>query len=271
MTQKTVLITGASSGIGRAIAQSLAKEGYRVFATARTPDTVNEIVGVNFVPLDVRSDESVAECVKKVVDQAGRIDILVNNAGSALDGALEETSIDEARALFETNFFGVLRVTKAVLAVMRGNGGGRVVTIGSVLGFLPMPYQGIYAATKHALEGWSETLDYEVRRLGIRAVLIEPTFIRTAIEKNTARAATQLEAYAAGRRRAVELMRKEIAGGDSPEAVAKVVLRALQSRNPKLRYRAGRGAELTRAMRVYLPEKVFDFGLRRRFGLGTAS
>jgi short-subunit dehydrogenase len=135
--------------------------------------------------LDVRDEESVDAGVQAVLDQAGRIDALINNAGSVLFGSLEETSIDEAKALFETNFFGVLRMCQAVLPIMRRQNDGRIVNISSVLGFLPAPYMGIYATTKHALEGYSESLDHEVRQFGIRVSLIEPGFTRTNLNKNS--------------------------------------------------------------------------------------
>src|SRR5713101_6824654 len=181
MTQKPVaLVTGVSSGIGRATATLLAVRGFRVFGTMRRPSETNGRPGdVEVVPLDVRDEESVRSCLRTVLDQAGRIDALVNNAGYALIGALEETSIEDARDLFETNFFGVLRVTQALLPIMRGQQHGRIVNIGSVVGFLPEPYQGIYSASKHALEGYSESLDHEVRQFGIRVSVIEPGFMRT--------------------------------------------------------------------------------------------
>ena len=159
------MVTGVSSGIGREIAQLLAERGARVFGTVRDPKSAKPIHGVEIVRMDVTDDASVSEAVQSIVQKAGPVQLLVNNAGYSLTGALEETSIDEARQQFETNFFGVLRVTNAVLPGMRQAGYGRIVNISSVVGFLPAPYMGIYAASKHAVEGYTETLDHEVQRI----------------------------------------------------------------------------------------------------------
>src|SRR5713226_8298312 len=171
--EKVALVTGVSSGIGRATATLLSGRGFRVFGTMRKPGEINgPLEGVELVRLDVRDEESVRSCLRTVLDQAGRIDALVNNAGYTLIGSLEETSIEEAKDVFETNFFGVLRMSQALLPIMREQGYGRIANISSVLGFLPAPYQGIYAASKHALEGYSESLDHEVRQFGIRVSVI---------------------------------------------------------------------------------------------------
>lgn len=264
------LVTGASVGIGRAIAARLAADGYRTFGTARSPVHVNAPSGVELMALDVCSDDSVAACVSAVSEKAGRIDLLVNNAGVTLEGALEETSLAEARAVFETNFFGVLRVTKEVLPTFREQRSGRVVTIGSVAGFLPKPFEGIYAATKHAVAAWSETLDHEVRTFGVRAVLVEPGFIRTDLNRNTARAEQVMSAYAAARRTAAAVMQADIATGDAPEVIAAKVAQVAGASCPRTRYLAGRGAWRIRMLRKWLPAWAFDRGVRRRFYLDHA-
>src|SRR3989475_10937670 len=194
--KKVALVTGVSSGIGRATATLLSGRGFRVFGTMRKPSEINgPLEGVELVRLDVRDEESVRSCLRTVLDQAGRIDALVNNAGYTLIGSLEETSIEEAKDVFETNFFGVLRMSQALLPIMREQGYGRIANISSVLGFLPAPYQGIYAASKHALEGYSESLDHEVRQFGIRVSVIEPGFTRTKISQNSQVAGRRPEAY----------------------------------------------------------------------------
>jgi len=157
------LVTGASSGIGKATAERLATAGYKVYGTSRRgAQTGRRSFGM--LPLDVTSDESVQAAVNELMRLEGRIDLLVNNAGFGVAPAgAEESSIEQAKAIFETNFFGLIRMTRAVLPHMRRQGNGRIINIGSVLGFLPMPYGALYAATKHAVEGYSESLDHELR------------------------------------------------------------------------------------------------------------
>jgi NAD(P)-dependent dehydrogenase (short-subunit alcohol dehydrogenase family) len=269
--KKVALVTGVSSGIGKATAELLSQRRFRVFGTMRRPsDTNGSLRNVEVVQLDVRDKESVESCVRTVLDRAGRIDALVNNAGYTLVGALEETSIEEAKDLFETNFFGVLRVTQAVLPLMRQQGYGRIVNIGSVVGFLPGPYQGIYAASKHAIEGYSESLDHEVRQLGIRVAVVEPGYTRTSIDRNSQLVRQPLAAYAGDRDRVAAAVPANIAKGEDPIGVASVVLGALNARSPRLRYLAGSQAKLVSRLRKFAPEGLFDRGLRKQSGLIAA-
>src|SRR5438067_6105391 len=155
LTRKIALVTGASSGIGEATAQRLAMAGYKVYGTSRRRAEAGQRSS-EMLPLDVNSDESVEAVVRDVLRLDGRIDVLVNNAGFSIAPAgAEESSIEQARSIFDTNFFGILRMTRAVVPHMRHQGGGRIINIGSVLGFLPAPYMALYAATKHAIEGYS--------------------------------------------------------------------------------------------------------------------
>jgi NAD(P)-dependent dehydrogenase (short-subunit alcohol dehydrogenase family) len=268
MKQENVaLVTGVSSGIGRATVELLAQHGFRAFGTMRRPGE-NSPSGVAVVPLDVRVDASVQTCVDRVLGAAGRIDLLVNNAAVTLYGALEEVSMEEARAVFETNFFGVLRMTQAVLAIMRVQGSGRIVNISSVGGFLPMPFAGIYSASKHALEGYSETLGLEVRPFGIHVSIIEPSFLRTNLDHNAAMADRLLAVYEEQRQRTIEALRRSSEKGGPPTMVARAVLSAATSPRPRQRYLVGRDARLLRGLRTLLPPGWFELGLRRRFRLG---
>jgi NAD(P)-dependent dehydrogenase (short-subunit alcohol dehydrogenase family) len=271
MTQSRVaVVTGVSSGIGRSTAELLLERGFGVFGTVRATSNVGEIPpGLKVISLDVRDGESVRAGVEAVLQQAGRIDALVNNAGYTLIGALEETSVDEALALLETNFFGVLRMTQAVLPIMREQGYGRIANIGSVLGFVPGPYQGIYAASKHALEGYSESLDHEVRHFGIHISVIEPGFTRTAIVANLQQARQSIAAYAEDRNRVLQALRENAADGEDSRTAASVVLKALTSETPKLRYPAGRQARLLSRVRQFAPARLFDQGVRKQFRLSA--
>ena len=263
---KVALVTGVSSGIGREIAQLLAERGARVFGTVRDHRSAGNVTGVELIRMDVTNDASVAEAVQSLLLRAGEIHALVNNAGYALLGGLEETSLSEAQQQFDTNFFGVLRVTQAVLPSMRRLGYGRIINISSILGLLPGPYMGIYAASKHALEGYTETLDHEVRTFGIRAVLVEPAFTKTNLERNGKTALSTLDAYADQRKRVEEVFQEEIARGDEPRAVAEIVFRALTAPSPRLRYPVGKSVILSR-LRRFVPARLFDPTFRSQFQL----
>ena len=263
LKNKTALVTGVSSGIGREIAQLLAERGARVFGSVRNPTSASLIRGVDLVAMDVTDDTSVNGAVQTIVQKAGPVQLLVNNAGYSLMGALEETSVDEARQQFETNLFGVLRVTNAILPGMRQQGFGRIVNISSVLGFLPAPYMGVYAASKHAVEGYTETLDHEIRRFGVRALLVEPAYTKTNIRGNSKFAKTALEVYADERKRLTDLVQQNIEHGDDPRLVAEAVSQALTAKTPRLRYPVGKGVGLSR-MRRFVPAAIFDKSFRKQ-------
>ena len=266
LANKTTLVTGVSSGIGREIAQLLAERGTRVFGTVRDPQSASPIRGVEIVRMEVTEDASVNAAVQNIVQKAGPIQFLVNNAGYSFMGALEETSVAEARQQFETNLFGVLRVTNAILPGMRQQGEGRIVNISSVLGFLPAPYWGIYAASKHAVEGYTETLDHEIRRFGVRALLVEPAYTRTKLSGNTKFAKTTLEAYAVEQKRVINATQQKIERGDNPRMVAEAVWNALTAKSPRLRYPVGKAVALSR-LRRFVPAGMFDKSLRKQFHL----
>jgi len=205
--------------------------------------------------------------VSTVLERAGRVDVLVNNAGIALIGSSEETGLEEAKQLFETNFFGVLRLTQQLLPVMRSQKSGRIINISSVVGFLPAPYMAVYAASKHAIEGYSESLDHELRQFGIRVSLIEPGFTRTDLAQNAPAVAQLLEPYSRERGLAIEAIRKAVSSGDDPAGVASVVIKALRDREPRLRYPAGHEAKTLSRLKTWAPSKLLDKGLRKQFGL----
>jgi len=269
MVTRTALVTGVSSGIGHATALTLAKLGWRVFGTARSKSTALP-ERVERVVLDVRDAASIDAGVRDVLEKAGRIDLLVNNAGGSVMGAIEETSLEQARDLFEVNFFGAARLTQAVLPAMRAQKSGRIVFISSVLGFLPAPFMGFYAASKHALEGLAESLDHETRTLGIRVALVEPGWTRTGIDSNGATAARRLGDYGVARDRVRELIRASVSAGDDPSLVARTVLEAATAKTPRLRYPAGKRAGLLARLRRYMPAGVFDSAIRKQFRLDLA-
>ena len=260
------LVTGVSSGIGNATARALVARGYRVFGTARS-ETSTVPAQVERVLLDVRDGESIGRGVAEVLAKAGRIDVLVNNAGVGVVGAIEETSLEQARDLFEVNFFGAARLTQAVLPAMRAQKSGRIVFISSVLGFLPAPFMGYYAASKHAVEGLAESLDHEARTLGVRVALVEPGWTRTGLDSNGAIAARPVDDYDGARDRVHEVIRASVSGGDDPSAIAAIVVEAATSKKPRLRYPAGKRAGLLARLRRYMPAGIFDGAIRKQFRL----
>src|SRR5262245_2749918 len=262
---RVVLITGASSGIGRASAELLAARGHRIFAGVRAAATTRPLAGVELVPLDVRDDASVKACVEEVRSRAGRIDVLINNAGVNLVGTVEETSISQAQVLFNTNVFGVLRMIQAVLPGMRRQVSGLIVNLSSILGLIPAPFMGVYASTKHALEGLSESLDHEVRAFGIRVVLIEPHYARTNLDASAAQAEARIDAYAPQRQRTAAVITRETSAGLEPRRVAQEILRAIEGRY-RMRRPIGQAAPLSWLRRL-LPARLFDPSLRKAFGL----
>jgi NAD(P)-dependent dehydrogenase (short-subunit alcohol dehydrogenase family) len=264
---KVALVTGVSSGIGQATALRLAQSGYRTFGTVRSDAA--PIPNVEFVHLDVRDRDSVEEGIASVFERAGHLDVLVNSAGSALIRAAEETSIEEARELFETNFFGVMRMTQAVLPAMRTHRSGRIINISSVLGFLPAPFMSIYAATKHAVEGYSESLDHEVRNFGVRVMVVEPGFTRTNLGRHNGGAARSLPEYDDVRLRVIARVSDNIEHGVDPAIVAEVVLRAATAASPRLHYPVGREAKFLRLLRSIAPAALVDLGVRKSFGVAS--
>lgn len=265
--QKVALVTGTSAGIGRAIGDALAAAGYQTFGGSRRGTGSNAIENLR---LDVRDDASVAAAVAQILGSTGRIDLLVNNAGYAMVGALEESSIEQAKAIFETNLFGVMRMTNAVLPAMRAQGGGRVVHVSSVVGFLPAPFSGLYASTKHALEAYSESLDHEVRTIGIRSILVEPGFTASTIEQNMPVADRQIPTYDKGRAAILSAFSQALASAPSTDTVARAVAKVAEEARPRVRYAVGRDAATLATLRRLLPTRMFERSFRKQFGLEPA-
>jgi NAD(P)-dependent dehydrogenase (short-subunit alcohol dehydrogenase family) len=261
--QPVALVTGASSGIGKETALALVAAGFNVVGTSRDTSRVAPLGGVTFLDLDVASDASVTTAVQQVIELFGRIDVLVNNAGVGSMGAAEETSIAQAQGVFDTNVFGVMRMVKEVLPHMRAQGRGRIINISSVLGFMPQPYMAVYAASKHAIEGYSESLDHEIREHGVRALIVEPAYTRTGFEANSAKPDTPLEVYAKQRHTVDRVMAEAIRDGDAPAIVAKAIVAAATDAKPKLRYTAGPMAGRASTLRRVVPARAFDKQLRK--------
>src|SRR5882762_478119 len=262
LNKSIALVTGASSGIGKATAERLATAGYKVYGTSRSGAQTGQR-SFAMLPLDVTSDESVEAAVNELMRLEGRIDLLVNNAGFGVAPAgAEESSIEQARSIFETNFFGIVRMTRAVVPHMRRQGAGRIINIGSVLGFLPMPYMALYSATKHAVAGYSESLDHELRTQGIRVSVIEPAYIKTPFDANLMKPDAPLDVYREIRAGVERRMKEVLAGADGPDVVAEIVLKAATAARPRIHYAPGLARRM-RMLRRFAPAGVLDAGVRK--------
>lgn len=267
MNQSTVvLVTGVSSGIGRATAEKFSKRGYKVFGTVRNISKVAPISNVEFIEMDVSDDSSVINGINAVVSSAGRIDILVNSAGVTLFGATEETSVNEAKKLFDTNLFGILRTIRAVLPFMREQRYGRIVNVSSVLGFLPAPYMALYSASKHAVEGLSETLDHEIRQFGIRVSLVEPSFTKTNLDINAPETAFKIPEYNTELTLVSQALKNNFDRATEPEIVATTIVNAASGKW-KMRHTPPGDASILAKLRRFMPLGPVSKGLRKTFGL----
>jgi NAD(P)-dependent dehydrogenase (short-subunit alcohol dehydrogenase family) len=265
--QKVVLITGASSGVGHSTAGLLSQKGFKVFGTTRNPTGVKAIPTVEMLALDVRNDNSVVACVDAVINQIGRIDVLVNNAAYELAGALEETSLEEARAQFETNFFGVVRMVKAVLPLMRQQNQGQIINVSSFSGVSAIPFMGIYSASKFALEGYTEALRMEVKPFNIYVSLTEAGFLKTPMMDKREASAAPLKEYDPWRQRAFNAIRDLELKAPGPELVAETLLKIISSKKPGLRYLIGSQAQSSALLQWFLPEALYELGKLGIFGL----
>jgi NAD(P)-dependent dehydrogenase (short-subunit alcohol dehydrogenase family) len=269
LERKIALVTGASSGIGQATAARLAEGGYTVYGTSRRGVQAGERA-FEMLRLDVTSDESVDAAINELMRLEARIDLLVNNAGFGVaPAAAEESSLDQARSIFETNFFGVVRMTRAVVPHMRRQGSGRIINIGSVLGFMPMPYGALYAATKHAIEGYSESLDHELRTRGIRVSVIEPAYTKTQFDANFLEPDSKLDEYLAVRASMGQTLKEVMARADEPGVVADAVLKAALAIRPNVRYTAGGLASRLRWLRRFAPASRMDASIRKNLRLDS--
>jgi len=262
---RTVLITGASSGIGRATAMKLLDEGHTVYGAARRVERMGDLeeAGATALAMDVTEDEEVEAAVDRIGAEEGGVDVLVNNAGFGLYGAVEDTAIDDARYQFEVNLFGLARLTQLVLPYMRERGAGTIVNVSSMGGKIYTPLGAWYHATKHALEGWSDCLRIELAPFGIDVVVVEPGIIETAF--GDVMTGPMLErsgdsAYAEMARGVAEATRNsyEPGAGSPPSVVAEAISGALKARRPRTRYPVGKFARLLIAARRWLPDRLFD-------------
>jgi NAD(P)-dependent dehydrogenase (short-subunit alcohol dehydrogenase family) len=272
---RAVLITGCSSGIGRATAERLAADGWKVYATARRPESIADLAekGCETLALDVLDEESMQRAVQTVADAEGAVGALVNNAGYSQSGAVETVPLDAVRRQFETNVFGLIRMCQLVLPGMREQHWGRIVNIGSMGGRVTFPGGGLYHATKYAVEALSDALRFEVRGFGVNVILVEPGLITTEFAQ-TAAASVDLAGeggpYAKFNRSVAKITEAAYKGplrrfGGGPEAVANTIAGALSSGRPKPRYPVTLSAHLMINQRRFMPDQVWDLMMRAQF------
>ncbi len=278
-----VLVTGAASGIGRACALRLAQRGFKVLATVRrcpaevSADLKAELPSaarLDVLVMDVDRDDSVHETIERLTEREGRIDGVVHCAGFGIGGAVEDTDDEEAKAIFETNFFGTLRVCRAALPTMRRQGSSTLIVVSSIGGRIALPFQGLYSATKFAVEGLLEALSMEVRGFGVRVALIEPGDFRTGFtdRRTRVRRSQQGSVYGDAFERALAVVEADERGGGDPESIARLVERILVSSRPKLRYTVGPLPQrLAVQMKKVLPGRAFESLLRLYYRTGARS
>jgi NADP-dependent 3-hydroxy acid dehydrogenase YdfG len=272
----TALITGCSSGIGRATAQRLNADGYTVYATARRPESIEELkqAGCRTLTLDVTDESSMSAAVDHVTGEQGAVDVLVNNAGYSQSGAVESVPLDDVRAQFETNVFGLIRMCQLVLPGMRDQGHGQIVNIGSMGGRLTFPGGGLYHATKYAVEAVSDALRFEVQGFGVNVILIEPGLITTGFGEvasgSVDKAGEEDGPYAKFNRRVAKITAEAYRGpmvklGGGPEKVADTIAKALSAKRPKARYPVTPSAHLMIGQRRVTPDRVWDLMMLAQF------
>ena len=281
-SQKVAVITGSSSGMGFETSLALARNGFYTYATMRKLDggggskqiadiAKNENLPLEVIQLDVNNDKSVTDAINRIVSEKNRIDIVVNNAGYDLMGALEETSIDEIKSQFETNFFGAVRVTQAVIPMMKKQGGGIIVNTTSLGGRISFPLNSAYHATKFALEGLSESIRYELEPFGIKVIVIEPGGVGSNFLKNLKMATKTSDPlnspYRSMENRISEYFKQWSQNAIHPSEVAKVILQAVTSDNPDLRYVVGKDAAMALESRRNMSDKEFHDSIKKQINL----
>jgi NADP-dependent 3-hydroxy acid dehydrogenase YdfG len=274
---KAVLITGCSTGIGRATAEHLLDKGWNVYATARRPETLGDLEakGAKTLALDVNDEASMAAAVKAVEAAEGAVGVLVNNAGYSQSGAVEDVALDEVRRQFETNVFGLVRMSQLVLPGMRDQGWGKIVNVSSMGGKLVFPGGGFYHATKYAVEAISDALRFEVAGFGVDVAIIEPGLIRTEFGETASHgvgAATPDDGPYSGFNSAVAAATKEVYEdgplaklGGGPETVARAIEKAITKRRPRTRYKVTPSARMALATRKLMTDRMWDRAMRSNF------
>ncbi|MFA6127199.1 MAG: SDR family NAD(P)-dependent oxidoreductase [Bacteroidales bacterium] len=266
---QVILITGASSGLGKAAAELLIARGHVVYGASRHP--AQEKVGFHPVLMDVTDQQSVEAAMKEIIAKEGRIDVLVNNAGMGVGGALENFSSVEVQIQFETNFFGMARLTSCVLPYMREKKSGKIINISSIGGLMGLPFQGHYSAAKFAVEGFSEALFMEVKPFNIKVIVVNPGDFKTGFTSNRIFTAKDTGGGDYGQRfkKAVAVIEKDEQGGSDPSVLGRTIEKIVRTKNPKFRYIAGRfDQRLIARLKPFLPHSLMAWILSDHYKVG---
>lgn len=256
---QVVLITGGSSGIGKAVGEFLSKKGFKVYGTSRNPQKITNHP-FDLLALDVNKIETISKAVQTIIEKENRLDILINNAGMGITGALEDTPTDEMRKVFNTNFFGAIDVIKAVLPQMRHQKSGLIINITSIAGYLGLPFRGIYSATKGALELVTEAISIEVKQFGIKVTNVAPGDFATNIASGRYHTPVfEDSAYKDTYQKNLDLMNADVDGGENPIQMAEAIYKIIKTKNPKLHYKVGSFMQkFSIVLKRILPDKVFE-------------
>lgn len=267
-SSKIVLITGGSSGIGKSIAEFLSEKNYKVYGTSRNPAN---ITGLSFdlVPMDVTKKDTISSAIGYILQKEGKIDVLINNAGIGITGPIEETPEEEIKKAFDTNYFGPLNVTKAVLPIMREQGGGLIINITSIAGYMGLPYRGIYSATKGALELTTETFRMELKDFNIKMTNVAPGDFATNIAAGRYHAPIlDNSPYRKSYKNTLDLMNSHVDAGKDPQEMAKAIYKIIGTPDPKGHYKVGEPLQkLSIALKRILPDKVYEKMLLKHYKL----
>lgn len=264
---KVILITGASSGIGAISAKFLADKGFKVYGTSRQPNGESNIF--EMIQLDVLDVSSIEKAINKIIQKEGRLDVVINNAGMGITGPIEETPTDEMRKAFETNFFGVIEVVKAVLPQMRKQNHGLIINVTSIAGYMGLPFRGIYSTTKGALEILTETLSMEVKQFNIKVTNVAPGDFATNIASGRYHTPVfEDSAYAKIYKKNLDLMDEHVDAGKDPILIAKHIYKIIQDPNPKLHYKVGEVMQkFSIVLKRVLPDRMYEKLIMKHYGM----
>lgn len=261
---KIILITGASSGIGKASAEYLTKQGYTVFGTSRYPGSYPAPENFTMLQMDVTDETTIANAIAKIIETEGHLDVLINNAGYGIAGTIEDTSIDKVQEQFDTLFFGTVRVINKVLPIMKNQNSGMIINISSIGGLIGLPYQAYYSAAKFALEGFTEALYKELYSSNIHTVLIEPGDFKTGFtaKRQIVNKSKKSEKF----NKAISVIENDEQNGENPIKIAKLIHKILNTNNPRLRYVIGAfDQKLSVYLKKILPDRLFDWIIMKHY------